>query len=73
VTLIASGRQGWLAGHIPGSRHVDLAFELTDATAGYHFAHLPPGELAARAGDWGLAAQRSFDVAQMEINGYAGA
>jgi hypothetical protein len=49
------------------------AFELTDATAGYHFAHLPPGELAARAGDWGLAAQRSFDVAQMEINGYAGA
>jgi thiosulfate/3-mercaptopyruvate sulfurtransferase len=53
---IVSGRPGWLAGHIPGSRHVDLAFELTDTTAGYHFAHLPPGELAARAGGWGVTA-----------------
>jgi thiosulfate/3-mercaptopyruvate sulfurtransferase len=55
---IASGRQGWLAGHIPGSRHVDLAFELTDTTAGYHFAHLPPGELAARVRGWGVTAGR---------------
>lgn len=55
---IASGKPGWAAGHIPGSRHVDLTTELTDPAAGYHFAHLPPGQLAARALDWGVAAGR---------------
>jgi thiosulfate/3-mercaptopyruvate sulfurtransferase len=44
---VASGRSGWLAEHIPGSRHADLVSDLIDHSARYHFAHLPPQELAA--------------------------
>ncbi len=53
---VASGRRGWAAEHIPGSRHVDLTAELTDPSRAYHFAHLPSAELAARVQRWGVTA-----------------
>lgn len=55
---IASGLGGWLAEHIPGSIHADLVTELTDHSAGYHFAHLPPESLAAELRRWGAAPGR---------------
>lgn len=58
----ASGRGGWLAEHIPGSIHADLVTELTDHSAGYHFAHLPPESLAAALRRWGAAPGRLIVV-----------
>lgn len=55
---IGSGHGGWLAEHIPGSIHADLVTELTDHSAGYHFAHLPPESLAAKLRRWGAAPGR---------------
>ncbi|MFI5934679.1 TIGR03618 family F420-dependent PPOX class oxidoreductase [Actinoplanes sp. NPDC051494] len=43
----APGAGGWLAEHIPGSRHADLLHDLSDPAAGYHFAHPSPEALAA--------------------------
>jgi thiosulfate/3-mercaptopyruvate sulfurtransferase len=59
---VASGRAGWLAEHVPGSRHADLVTELTDHSAGYHFAHLPPESLAAVLQRWGVAPGRPLVV-----------
>jgi thiosulfate/3-mercaptopyruvate sulfurtransferase len=55
---VASGRQGWLAEHIPGSWHADLITDLTDPSAGYHFAHLPPAALAVAVRRWGVTPGR---------------
>ncbi len=55
---VASGRPGWLAGHIPGSRHADLVTELTDHGAGFHFAHLEAAALAAVVRPWGVVQGR---------------
>ncbi len=59
---VASGLGRWLAEHIPGSIHADLVTELTDHSAGYHFAHLPPESLAARLRRWGAAPGRPVVV-----------
>lgn len=34
----ASGRDGWAAAHVPGSRHLDLLDDYADHGAGFHFA-----------------------------------
>ena len=59
---VASGRTGWLAEHIPGSRHADLVTELADHRAGYHFAHLSPENLAAVLQRWGVTPGRLLVV-----------
>ncbi|HEY0216971.1 MAG TPA: rhodanese-like domain-containing protein [Cellulomonas sp.] len=37
-----SGEPGWVADHVPGSRHLDLLDAFVDPEAGYHFAHPTP-------------------------------
>lgn len=41
-----SGRPRWLAGHIPGSQHVDVASQFSDATASLHYTHPQPQAIA---------------------------
>jgi thiosulfate/3-mercaptopyruvate sulfurtransferase len=41
-----SGYPGWLNGHIPGSRHVDLATQFSDPAAEVHFAYPKPQAIA---------------------------
>ncbi|MCX4816844.1 rhodanese-like domain-containing protein [Streptomyces sp. NBC_01239] len=43
----ASGREAWVERHLPGSRHADLAGDLSDHEAPYHFAVPTPEALAA--------------------------
>jgi thiosulfate/3-mercaptopyruvate sulfurtransferase len=38
--IVASGRAGWLAGHVPTARHADLVATLSDAAAATTFHHL---------------------------------
>jgi len=41
-----SGLPRWLAGHIPGSRHVDVATQFSDVTAPLHYTHPEPQAIA---------------------------
>ena len=41
-----SGRPGWLASHIPGSQHVDMVTQFSDADAPLHYTHPEPQEIA---------------------------
>jgi len=41
-----SGYPSWLAGHIPGSRHVDVATQFSDTTATLHYTHPEPQAIA---------------------------
>lgn len=50
-----SGRSRWLAGHIPGSQHVDLSKQFTDTDAPYHFAHAEPQAIADELARLGIA------------------
>lgn len=45
---VATGRAGWLAGHIPGARHADLLNELADPSASFSFA-LPAAQPLLKA------------------------
>lgn len=49
-----SGRRLWTQAHIPGSIHLDLAGELHDNTADYHFAAPEAADLAARLARRGI-------------------
>ncbi|OQR62477.1 sulfurtransferase [Streptomyces maremycinicus] len=42
----ASGREGWLRRHLPGSRHADLTGDFTDPAASCHFTAPGPEALA---------------------------
>lgn len=44
---VASGRAGWLAGHIPGALHADLLDDLADPEAAFSFALPDARRLAA--------------------------
>lgn len=57
-----SGRSRWLAGHIPGSQHVDLSTQFTDAAAGYHFAHPEPQAIADELARLGIGEGRAVVV-----------
>ena len=41
-----SGRPSWLAGHIPGSHHVDVSTQFSDTTAPLHYTHPEPQAIA---------------------------
>jgi len=50
-----SGRDRWLAGHIPGSRHVDVATQFSDTSAPTHYAHPEPQQIADELARLGVA------------------
>ena len=56
------GRPRWVAGHIPGSQHVDLATQLVDADANYHYAHPEPQAIADELAARGIAKGRTVVV-----------
>jgi len=41
-----SGLPRWLAGHIPGSQHVDVSTQFSDTTANLHYTHPDPQQIA---------------------------
>lgn len=41
-----SGRPRWVAGHIPGSQHVDVASQFSDTTSPLHYTHPEPQAIA---------------------------
>lgn len=41
-----SGRPRWLAGHIPGSHHVDVASQFSDTESSLHYTHPEPQAIA---------------------------
>jgi thiosulfate/3-mercaptopyruvate sulfurtransferase len=51
---VESGRARWAEGHVPGSDHVDLQGELSDATSPYRFMMPPPAQFAAAMGRHGV-------------------
>ena len=57
-----SGRDRWLAGHIPGSQHVDLSTRFADADASYHYAHTEPQAIADELAALGIARDRAVVV-----------
>jgi len=50
------GRARWLAGHIPGSLHVDVATQFSDVDAPTHYAHPQPQEIADELARLGIGA-----------------
>jgi thiosulfate/3-mercaptopyruvate sulfurtransferase len=57
-----SGRDRWLAGHIPGSQHVDLSTRFADANAPYHYAHTEPQQIADELARLGIGKGRAVVV-----------
>ena len=56
------GRARWLAGHIPGSIHVDVATQFSDVDAPTHYAHPQPQEIADELARLGIGAGVSVVV-----------
>lgn len=57
-----SGYPKWLAGHIPGSRHVDIARDFSDPTASLHYTHPTPQAIADQLASLGIAEGRKVVV-----------
>jgi thiosulfate/3-mercaptopyruvate sulfurtransferase len=57
-----NGRPRWLAAHIPGSHHVDVATQFSDTTAALHYAHPQPQQIADELARLGIAADRDVVV-----------
>ena len=51
-----SGRGRWLAAHIPGSQHVDVATQFSDLSAPVHYAHPDPQAIADELARIGIGA-----------------
>jgi thiosulfate/3-mercaptopyruvate sulfurtransferase len=51
-----NGRPRWLAAHIPGSHHVDVATQFSDVTAKTSYAHPEPQEIADELARLGVGA-----------------
>ncbi|WP_411700684.1 sulfurtransferase [Conyzicola sp.] len=51
-----NGRPRWLAGHIPGSHHVDVATQFSDTSAKLNYTHPEPQEIADELARLGVAA-----------------
>ena len=51
-----SGRPRWLAGHIPGSHHADVATRFSDTSASLHYTHPEPQQIADELASLGIAA-----------------
>ena len=56
------GRPRWLAGHIPGSQHVDLATQFVDPDAKYHYAHPEPQAIADQLAQLGIVENRDVVI-----------
>ena len=59
---ITSGRARWLAGHVPGSQHVDVASQFSDIDSRLHYAHPEPQEIADELARLGIAQGRKVVV-----------
>lgn len=57
-----SGRPRWLAGHIPGSQHVDVSTQFSDTTATLHYTHPEPQAIADELARLGIAEGRAVVV-----------
>jgi thiosulfate/3-mercaptopyruvate sulfurtransferase len=57
-----SGRPRWLAGHIPGSQHVDVASQFSDTASPLHYTHPEPQALADELARLGIAQGRTVVV-----------
>lgn len=51
---ITSGRARWIAGHIPGSQHVDVPSQFSDNSSRLHYAHPTPEDIAAELARLGI-------------------
>ncbi len=56
------GRPRWVAGHIPGSQHVDLSTQFSDTESTLHFAHPEPQAIADELAGLGIAKGRPVVV-----------
>lgn len=61
------GRPRWVAGHIPGSQHVDLATQFVDPDARYHYAHPEPQAVADELARLGIS--KGQDVVVYDTTG----
>lgn len=59
---MASGHDGWLRAHIPGSRHADLQTALADTRASFSFALPAPAVLIQALADLGVGVGRSVVI-----------
>jgi len=57
-----NGRPRWLAGHIPGSQHVDVATQFSDTSAPTHYAHPEPQQIADELARLGVASGASVVI-----------
>jgi thiosulfate/3-mercaptopyruvate sulfurtransferase len=57
-----SGRPRWIAGHIPGSQHVDLSTQFSDPSVEQHYAHAEPQAIADELARLGIAQGRAVVV-----------
>jgi len=56
------GRARWLAGHIPGSIHVDVATQFSDVDAPTHYAHPEPQQIANELARLGIASGQAVVI-----------
>lgn len=57
-----TGRPRWLAGHIPGSHHVDVASQFSDTSAPTHYTHPEPQQIADELARLGVEKGRKVVV-----------
>lgn len=57
-----AGRPHWLAAHIPGSQHVDVATQFSDVDAPTHYAHPEPQQIADELARLGIGAGTSVVI-----------
>lgn len=57
-----SGRPRWLAGHIPGSQHVDVAEQFSDTSSPLHYTHPEPQAIADELARLGIREGRQVVV-----------
>lgn len=50
-----NGRSRWIAGHIPGSQHVDIVTQFSDSSALLHYTHPEPQQLAIELAKLGIS------------------
>jgi thiosulfate/3-mercaptopyruvate sulfurtransferase len=66
-----TGRAAWEAGHIPGSAHVDLVHELSDASSPLPFMLPPPEQFGAVMGQLGVGAGSRVVLYDSYVNAWA--
>ena len=59
---VTSGRARWVAGHIPGSQHVDVPSQFSDNSSRLHYAHPEPQAIADELARLGIAEGREVVV-----------